>query len=142
MQGFTLSSYIQTLPAINGHWEVNIHASLKLTLFVIQNDTNIYFWISVLCSVCRASRQCFRWGILYSYILIYGICLSELCLTIFLNQVCNGATYVHIDMLKNKKDSSKMLIVEGMEPYHIIFILMEPVFFIANTSCLTELEGW
>ncbi|KAM7464774.1 hypothetical protein LguiA_032895 [Lonicera macranthoides] len=37
-----------------------------------------------------------------------------------LDEVCNGATYVHIDMLKNKKDNSKMLIVEdnggGMTP--------------------------
>ncbi|KAA8517301.1 hypothetical protein F0562_017594 [Nyssa sinensis] len=37
-----------------------------------------------------------------------------------LDEVCNGATYVHIDMLKNKKDETKMLLVEdnggGMTP--------------------------
>ncbi|KAI3820652.1 hypothetical protein L1987_08200 [Smallanthus sonchifolius] len=37
-----------------------------------------------------------------------------------LDEVCNGATYVNIDMLKNKKDGDKMLVVEdnggGMDP--------------------------
>ncbi|EXB40341.1 hypothetical protein L484_017483 [Morus notabilis] len=37
-----------------------------------------------------------------------------------LDEVCNGATYVNVDMLKNKKDGSKMLLVEddggGMTP--------------------------
>lgn len=28
-------------------------------------------------------------------------------------QVSNGATYVNIDMLENKKDGSRMLLVEG-----------------------------
>lgn len=35
-------------------------------------------------------------------------------LTIFVGQVCNGATYVNIDMLRNKKDGNLMLVVEGM----------------------------
>ncbi|KAA8540660.1 hypothetical protein F0562_024421 [Nyssa sinensis] len=37
-----------------------------------------------------------------------------------LDEVCNGATYVNIDMLKNKKDGSRMLLIEdnggGMDP--------------------------
>ncbi|XP_059639244.1 protein MICRORCHIDIA 7-like isoform X2 [Cornus florida] len=37
-----------------------------------------------------------------------------------LDEVCNGATYVNIDMLNNKKDGSKMLLIEddggGMDP--------------------------
>nr|XP_043640154.1 protein MICRORCHIDIA 7-like [Erigeron canadensis] len=37
-----------------------------------------------------------------------------------LDEVCNGATYVSIDMLRNKKDKSKMLVIEdnggGMDP--------------------------
>ncbi|XP_059633473.1 protein MICRORCHIDIA 7-like [Cornus florida] len=37
-----------------------------------------------------------------------------------LDEVCNGATYVHVDMLENKKDQTKMLLVEdnggGMTP--------------------------
>ncbi|KAK9080562.1 hypothetical protein SSX86_000320 [Deinandra increscens subsp. villosa] len=37
-----------------------------------------------------------------------------------LDEVCNGATYVSIDMLRNKKDESKMLVIEdnggGMDP--------------------------
>ncbi|KAK1376314.1 Protein MICRORCHIDIA like [Heracleum sosnowskyi] len=37
-----------------------------------------------------------------------------------LDEVCNGATYVHIDVIKSKKDRSKMLLVEdnggGMSP--------------------------
>ncbi|KAJ0760039.1 putative histidine kinase/HSP90-like ATPase superfamily, morc, S5 domain 2 [Helianthus annuus] len=31
-----------------------------------------------------------------------------------LDENCNGATYVKIDMLKNKKDNSRMLLIEGM----------------------------
>ncbi|PWA40928.1 histidine kinase-like ATPase, C-terminal domain-containing protein [Artemisia annua] len=37
-----------------------------------------------------------------------------------LDEVCNGATYANIDMLKNKKDGSRMLVIEdnggGMDP--------------------------
>ncbi|KAL9994758.1 putative histidine kinase/HSP90-like ATPase superfamily, morc, S5 domain 2 [Helianthus debilis subsp. tardiflorus] len=37
-----------------------------------------------------------------------------------LDEVCNGATYVNIDMLRNKKDGNKMLLIEdnggGMDP--------------------------
>ncbi|XP_071701919.1 protein MICRORCHIDIA 7-like [Rutidosis leptorrhynchoides] len=37
-----------------------------------------------------------------------------------LDEVCNGATYVSIDMLKNKKDGNRMLVIEdnggGMDP--------------------------
>ncbi|XP_022865076.1 protein MICRORCHIDIA 7-like [Olea europaea var. sylvestris] len=37
-----------------------------------------------------------------------------------LDEVCNGATYVNIDMVKSKKDGSKMLLIEdnggGMDP--------------------------
>uniref|UniRef100_A0A5B6Z600 Morc S5 domain-containing protein n=1 Tax=Davidia involucrata TaxID=16924 RepID=A0A5B6Z600_DAVIN len=37
-----------------------------------------------------------------------------------LDEVCNGATYVNIDMFKNKKDDSRMLLIEdnggGMDP--------------------------
>ncbi|XVE63715.1 hypothetical protein DITRI_Ditri07aG0041900 [Diplodiscus trichospermus] len=37
-----------------------------------------------------------------------------------LDEVCNGATYVNVDMLKSKKDESKMLLIEdnggGMDP--------------------------
>lgn len=37
-----------------------------------------------------------------------------------LDEVCNGATYVNIDMIKNKKDGSRMLLIEdnggGMNP--------------------------
>ncbi|KAL6969226.1 hypothetical protein U1Q18_028951 [Sarracenia purpurea var. burkii] len=35
-----------------------------------------------------------------------------------LDEVCNGATYVHVDMLKNKKDKNKMLLVE--EEWHTV----------------------
>ena len=30
-----------------------------------------------------------------------------------LDEVCNGATFVNIDMTVNKKDASRMLLVEG-----------------------------
>ncbi|KAF2318293.1 hypothetical protein GH714_004625 [Hevea brasiliensis] len=30
-----------------------------------------------------------------------------------LNEICNGATYVNVDVLKNHRDSSVMLLVEG-----------------------------
>ncbi|TKY60561.1 MORC family CW-type zinc finger protein 4 [Spatholobus suberectus] len=37
-----------------------------------------------------------------------------------LDEVCNGATYVNVDMLKNKKDGTRMLLIEdnggGMDP--------------------------
>ncbi|KAL0441893.1 UNVERIFIED_CONTAM: protein MICRORCHIDIA 4, partial [Sesamum radiatum] len=37
-----------------------------------------------------------------------------------LDEVCNGATFVNIDMVKSKKDGSKMLLIEdnggGMDP--------------------------
>ncbi|ONK72044.1 uncharacterized protein A4U43_C04F15100 [Asparagus officinalis] len=37
-----------------------------------------------------------------------------------MDEVCNGATFVNVDMLKNKKDATKMLLVEdnggGMDP--------------------------
>ncbi|GER45510.1 histidine kinase, partial [Striga asiatica] len=40
-----------------------------------------------------------------------------------LDEVCNGATYVNIDMVKSKKDGSKMLLIEdnggGMDPEKI-----------------------
>lgn len=38
-------------------------------------------------------------------------------------QVCNGATYIYVDVLKNKKDGSKMLQVEG-RPVALLFCLL------------------
>lgn len=29
-------------------------------------------------------------------------------------QVCSGATYVNLDMVENKKDQSRMLLIEGI----------------------------
>ena len=41
------------------------------------------------------------------------IYISLLLTSSFWCQVCNGATYVNIDMLVNRKDGSKMLLIEG-----------------------------
>lgn len=43
-------------------------------------------------------------------------------------QACNGATYVSIDMLQNKRDDSKMLLVEGNCQYmHLLMSLAASV---------------
>lgn len=45
-------------------------------------------------------------------------------LTIYVGQVCNGATYVNIDMLRNKKDGNLMLMVEGMLLHLFVTVLV------------------
>lgn len=45
-------------------------------------------------------------------------------LTIYVGQVCNGATYVNIDMMRNKKDGNLMLMVEGMLLHLFVTVLV------------------
>lgn len=55
---------------------------------------------------------------IYSYFLVY-ICFWRY-------QVCNGATFVNIDMGVNKKDGSKMLVIEGRFCFDLVFFLLDP----------------
>lgn len=43
-----------------------------------------------------------------------NLCLSTHLSSLIFAQVCNGATFVHIDVLNNERDASKMLLVDGM----------------------------
>ena len=38
----------------------------------------------------------------------------------FLCKVMNGATFVNIDMIENKKDGTRMLLVEGLKLSHLV----------------------
>jgi hypothetical protein len=37
----------------------------------------------------------------------------------FLCKVANGATFVKVDMIENKKDGDRMLLIEGVNPSHL-----------------------
>lgn len=43
-----------------------------------------------------------------------------------LDEINNGATYVNIDMLTNKKDGNRMLLIEGMLPMINIPYFQQP----------------
>lgn len=69
----------------------------------------------VFCSFCRASWQLAGWSMSNSIFKVQSLYFSLLVVMQFNYwfQVCNGATYVNVDMLENKKDGSRMLLVEG-----------------------------
>ncbi|KAL6011706.1 hypothetical protein ACLOJK_002170 [Asimina triloba] len=48
-----------------------------------------------------------------------------------LDEICNGATYVKVDLLQNNKDGSKMLLIEGMD-----LILLTPICVSINLAIL------
>ncbi|XP_059292516.1 uncharacterized protein LOC132045971 isoform X1 [Lycium ferocissimum] len=87
-------------PVINGRWELLLSFLTML-------------WMRYTCC-----------GFLFRYFLFsspfFHHLNHSLSLEIFFLQVCNGATYVSVDVLDNKKDKGKMILVEdnggGMTP--------------------------
>ena len=54
--------------------------------------------------------SCLRYQLVYT-------CVLTWCM--FLCKVMNGATFVNIDMIENKKDGTRMLLVEGLKLSHL-----------------------
>lgn len=103
--------------------------------YKIYNTWNLLASI-LFCSFRWASWQFFRRGAWFFSFLSFNFYLKkikihvvlELCLNIFnllinVGQVCNGATFVNVDMIHNGKDGSNMLLVDGMSFYIFNYVI-------------------
>lgn len=79
-------------------------------------------------SICRTFGQLIGWGTLcwihFRHFRIY-IVFSMLIIFIPFFKVCNGATYVNVDMLESRKDGSRMLLIEGLY-YRLSSLVFRP----------------
>lgn len=130
MSGFIQDFYIPMLPVINGPLEVNFHVNLNLELvskrwFSLNVNLIFSFTFPAFAELLDNSLD-EVWRFHMPLIPFHeGPSWIHPCFSIFVfspfncwllwfNQVCNGATYVLVDVLINKRDKNKMLLVEGM----------------------------
>jgi hypothetical protein len=83
-----------------------------------------FFWCMMVLLTCQLSPSCWT-TLLMKYawlkertVLVSSFKSSCAHSVVFLCKVSNGATFVNIDMLENKKDGSRMLLVQGVKLSH------------------------
>lgn len=132
MSEFIPSSYTQMPQVTSGYLEVNyrILSNHNFFRFIIcpYGFCPLDFVFSdhiQSCSFCRAFGQCVGWGIIFGLLLSYLSChlTYHFKFTLF-DKVSNGATFVNIDMVQNKKDGNRMLLIEGIQLYCTSLVLL------------------
>lgn len=132
MSEFIQSFCILMLPVISGLSEVSWHVCMNVpspndvsgemrfifaTGFTIPIASNSYLCLKLIMSLQLLLSfwitHWMRYGTLRAVILI-RILPARISHILILSQVCNGATYVNVDMVVNRKDSTRMLLIEGI----------------------------
>lgn len=131
MLGFILGSYTPMQPVINGFLVVSL-LNLSISYFILVTHRSTLTYFICMLNMLLQLLQSF-WTIPWMRYLVFGLWVfhagntctlwlfsHELQFIFILYQVCNGATYVNIDMIRNKKDESRMLCVEGNQSAFIV----------------------
>ena len=63
------------------------------------------------------------WNVLFLFLIFFYLVVMFFLFSVLGYQVHSGATYVNVNMLNNKKDGSRMLLIEGIYIYIYIYLI-------------------
>jgi hypothetical protein len=110
--------------ATSHKWALGGMVCLPMSYILESIHFSKFCWCMMVLLTCQLSPSCwttllmkYAW-LKESIVLISSFKFSCAHSVVFLCKVANGATFVNIDMLENKKDGTRMLLVQGVKLSH------------------------